>query len=104
VSFPQQTPRQFNRGNIEAITPRQMGCYGLFKWQPTVSPTGGSWICVYIGKGDIRQRLLDHLNGDNPCITKNRPTHWFDMVTSNMDAVEKALIIEYRPICNQRVG
>jgi hypothetical protein len=98
MPFPQQRPRLFTRVNLEAITPRQYGCYGLFK------VVNGALVCVYIGKGDIRQRLLDHLNGDNPCVTRNRPTHWMDVVTNNMDVVEKQLIFEHRPICNERVG
>jgi hypothetical protein len=95
MPFPNQTARAFTRVNIEALTPGQMGCYGLFINQ-------GEW--VYVGKGDIRQRLLAHLNGDNPCVTKNRPTHWVDMVTNNMDQMEKALILELKPTCNKKVG
>lgn len=72
-----------------------MGVYGL-----SINQDG--W--VYVGKGDIRQRLLDHLNGDNPCITRNGPTHWVDWVTGNMDAIEKALILELKPSCNKKVG
>jgi hypothetical protein len=72
-----------------------MGVYGLF-----VSQRG--W--VYVSKEDIRRRLLDHLNGGNPCITRNNPTHWVDVVTDNMDAVERALILELNPSCNQKVG
>ncbi len=95
MGFPNQTPRAFSRANVEAITPGQFGCYGLFI-------NGGGW--VYVGKGDIRKRLLDHLNSDNPCITRNRPTHWVDIVTSSMDAPEKALILELQPSCNKKVG
>lgn len=95
MPFPKQTARTFTRTNIEAITPGQMGCYGLFINQ-------GAW--VYIGKGDIRKRLLEHLNGDNPCITRNGPTHYVDAVTNNMDETEKALILEFNPTCNKKVG
>lgn len=95
MPFPNQTARAFTRANVEAITPGQMGCYGLFVNQ-------GGW--VYVGKGDIRTRLLAHLDGDNPCITKNKPTHWMDMVTNNMDQMEKALILELNPTCNKKVG
>jgi len=97
MPFPQQTPRTFIKENIEAINPGQIGVYGLFK--------EGSW--VYVGKGDIRERLLDHLNGDNPCITWARPTHWFDEVT-NVDPSlrEKQLILELSPrlLCNEKLG
>lgn len=95
MPFPQQTPRTFDRQNIEAIKPNQMGCYGLFV-------NGGGWI--YVGKGDIRARLLAHYNGDNPCITRLLPTHFVDVVTSDYDNLEKALIIELKPVCNQKVG
>ena len=79
---------------MEALTPGQRGCYGLFRQ--------GQWI--YVGKGDIRQRLLDHLNGDNVCITRENPPQWVDAVTSDADAMEKRLILELRPSCNRRVG
>jgi hypothetical protein len=95
VGFQNQTPRAFTKTNVEAITPGQFGCYGLFINQ-------GGW--VYVGKGDIRKRLLDHLNGDNPCITKNSPTHFVSVVTNDMDNAEKALILELTPSCNKKVG
>jgi len=55
MPFPQQNPRIYNKANVEALNKNQMGCYGLLK----------NGVCIYVGKGDIRQRLLDHLNGDN---------------------------------------
>lgn len=61
MPFPQQNPLAFTRANIENLNPNQLGCYGLY--------IQGEWI--YIGRGDIRQRLLDHLNGDNDLITLN---------------------------------
>ena len=94
MPFPPQTPGDFNRDSIIALGQGQYGGYGLFR--------GNQWI--YVGKGDIRQRLLDHLNGDNPCITRTSPTHWVDMVTSDADSQEKELIRGLTPSCNQRVG
>jgi len=95
MPFIQQTPRWFNRQNIEALLPSQNGVYGLFKQ--------GQWI--YIGKGDIRSRLLAHLNGDNPCVTKVLPTHWVDEIVSGDPSIrEKQLILELNPICNQKIG
>lgn len=94
MPFPNQTPRSYTRANVEAINPGQHGCYGLFR--------GQMWI--YVGKGDIRRRLLDHLNGDNACITIHGPTHWVDWVTANMDAEERRLIVELNPTCNKKVG
>ena len=94
MGFPKQTTRAFTKANVETITEGQMGCYGLYK--------PGQWI--YVGKGDIRTRLLAHLNNDNPCITKASPTHWVDEVTANYDAREKELIIECNPACNKKIG
>lgn len=84
----------FTRAGIEWLAPGQYGCYGLFR--------EGVW--VYIGKGDIRARLLDHLNGDNACITRQGPTHWVGVVTVDLDEEEKRLIRAHRPTCNLRVG
>jgi hypothetical protein len=94
MPFQKQEPRFFNGPNVEALKPNQFGVYGLFR--------KGQW--VYVGKGDVRQRLLDHLNGDNSCITRERPTQWVDEVTTDMDERERQLILELKPICNQRLG
>jgi len=96
MAFIQQVPRLFTRANIEAIGPGQTGVYGIFnqfRW-------------IYVGKGDIRQRLLAHFNGDKPAILQAGPTHWVDEVLSDpaMSAREQALIIECNPLCNQRIG
>ncbi|MCC6962538.1 MAG: GIY-YIG nuclease family protein [candidate division Zixibacteria bacterium] len=95
MPFLQQQPGLFARANIEALNSNQIGVYGLFRQ--------GVW--VYVGKGDIRQRLLDHLNGDNPCITRENPTHWVAEVTSGDPSIrERELITELQPVCNKRVG
>jgi hypothetical protein len=94
MPFPNQTSRTFTRADVESLNKGQNGCYGLFKQ--------GVW--VYVGKGDIRQRLLDHLNGDNPCITRQAPTHYVTVLTQNMDQMEKTLILELDPVCNKKIG
>jgi len=95
MPFVQQTPQAFTRRHVEALHPNQVGVYGLF--------VAGSW--VYIGKGDIRQRLLDHLNGDNPCIIRLQPTHWVaEVIAGDPSARERQLIAELQPPCNHRVG
>jgi hypothetical protein len=77
------------------LKPNLNGVYGLFKQ--------GTW--VYVGKGDIRQRLLDHLNGDNPCITRQAPTDWVaEVIQGDPTNREKQLISELNPVCNQKVG
>ena len=94
MPFPQQTPRAFTRTNIESVNPGQIGVYGIF----TLAG------CVYIGRGDIRERLLAHLNGDNVLIAQQRPTHWLSVVTANHVKREKELIVEFQPMCNKKVG
>ena len=95
MPFPEQDPQEFTRQNIEKMKLNQSGVYGLYRTN--------YWI--YIGKGDIRQRLLDHFNGDNPCISKEQPTHWVAaIIGGDPSAREKQLITEFQPLCNQRVG
>ena len=71
-----------------------MGCYGIFN-------ANG---CLFVGRGAIRQRLLDHLNGDRPRILENVPTYYLAEVTGHMDDREKELVAELHPTCNQAPG
>ncbi len=92
MPFPKQTPRAYTKANVEALKKDQIGVYGLFK---------GVW--MYVGKGDIRQCLLDNLNGDNSCITKQAPTSWVAVVTKgDPSEPEKELIAELNPVCNKK--
>jgi len=86
----------YTRQNVEALNPNQFGVYGIF----------GQNRWIYVGKGDIRKRLLDHLNGDNSTILAAGPTHWVGEVCADsvMSSREKQLILELQPICNQKVG
>ena len=95
MPFPQQQSRTFTRLGIEWLAPNQRGCYGIFR--------AGAWI--YVGKtGDLRARLLEHLAGDNPRITRELPTHYVAMTTANDVWHEKQLIIELDPVANRQVG
>jgi hypothetical protein len=94
MAFPTQTPRAFTRASIEQLNPSQNGVYGIFRQD--------AWI--YVGRGDIRDRLLSHVAGNNPAITAQKPTHFVTMVTTNDVAVERQLIIELGPLANQKVG
>jgi len=95
MPFIQQEPRPFTRHDVESLNPNQLGVYGLFKRD----------VWIYVGKGDIRKRLLEHLNGDNFCITREQPTYWVgEVISGDPSAREKELIDELRPLCNQRVG
>ncbi len=95
MGFINQVPGLFTRSAIDSLDSDQIGVYGIFR--------SNQWI--YVGKGDIRKRLLDHLLGDNPLILKNNPTHWVAEVLSQDPSLrEKQLIMELDPCCNQRVG
>ncbi len=96
MAFVQQTSRSFTRQDIESLSQNQCGVYGIFR--------AGQWI--YVGKGDIRTRMLAHLNGDKPAILNQLPTHWVaELCTDpNMSVRERALILECNPLCNERVG
>jgi hypothetical protein len=94
VPFNPNWNKPFTLAEIESLNQNQMGCYGIFKQ--------GEWI--YVGQGDIRQRLLDHLNGDNACISRNQPTHFTAIVTSDYINEEKRLIAAHTPSCNRRIG
>jgi hypothetical protein len=96
MPFTQQTSKEFTREIVLALDPEKNGVYGLFR--------RGVW--VYIGQGNIRERLLAHLGGDNPCIVSQKPTHWVkEFLEGNASmAREKELILEFNPICNRQVG
>ena len=96
MPFPQQESRPYTREGIEWLGPNQNGVYGIFN--------ATTW--VYIGRGDLRNRLLAHFNGTGgvPCIPRNNPTHYVTEVTSDDILREKQLIAEFNPICNQKVG
>ena len=84
--------RPYTRGNILKLTPKQNGIYGIFR--------GGK--AVYIGSGDIRERVLAHIDGDNDCITKNSPDQWTAfLLSADPTRREGELIREYSPICNK---
>ena len=101
MPFPTQTPRTFTRENIKNIKGNPSGCYGLMRPAQTRHRPA---VWIYVGKGDIKERLIDHLGGDNACITQHAPTHWLDVVADDYNELEKQLIREYDPICNRRIG
>jgi len=84
--------RQYTKEGILNLDPNQNGIYGIFREN----------IAIYVGSGDIRSRLLDHWNGDNPCITQHEPNLWAAEVTKGeLTPREGELIREYEPICNK---
>ncbi len=94
MPFPQQETRGFAKAGIEWLAPNQIGVYGIFR--------ADAWI--YVGRGDLRARLLDHFGGDNPDITKENPTGYVTELTNNAEVREKQLILELKPIANKKVG
>jgi hypothetical protein len=88
MPFPPQKPQPFDRACVEAVRSGMVGCYGLFQKD--------RW--VYIGKGDIRQRLLGHLDDDGPWALAHRPTHWVAVETADYDAVERELVLACDPV------
>ena len=94
MPFANNVVKDFDRLSIESINPNQIGVYGIYR--------DGRWI--YVGRGDIRARMLDHLNGDILCIQRERATKWVFEVTNNSEARERELILEMEPACNQRAG
>ena len=99
MPFDQRIPTPFTSTNVQALKPGQKGVYGLLK--------EGVW--VYVGSGDIRGRLLDHIKGDNRCIVREAPTHFVCMPTADYAGHERVearrryaekLIRELRPVCN----
>ena len=91
MAFAQQYPRPFTRAGIGELNLDHYGVYGI--------SVGDAWI--YVGKGNICERLLAHLNGDNDCILQHGPTHYVCEVTAtaNADSRERELIVELMPIC-----
>jgi hypothetical protein len=96
--FPPQSPQPFTQASVESITPGQIGCYGVFRYALSGIE------CLYVGKGVIRERLLEHLSGENSCIIMSGPTHWMAAITPDCDELEKQLILELAPKCNRRVA
>ncbi len=91
MAFTQQYPRPFTQAGIGELRIGQYGVYGI--------SAGSTWI--YVGKGNIRERLLAHLKGDNACIRAQRPTHYVCEVTStaNAESRQRELTVELSPIC-----
>ncbi len=99
MPFPTQDPRPYTKEGAQSITVGQTGVYGLIQVQED------AWAWIYIGRAeDIRERLLEHLNEDDPCLGTYPPTHFVAAITQDHVNLEKELTVEYDPECNKRVG
>jgi hypothetical protein len=90
MRFPPMTPMPFRRDEVEAIDGGQWGIYGLLR--------GETWI--FIGSGEIRGRLLAHLEGEPASVTRERPDRWVAVATPRAEEWTPKLIETYRPLCN----
>jgi hypothetical protein len=84
----------FTQQAILALSASLRGVYGLWR--------ENTW--VYVGRGTIHDRLLAHLNGDNPCITQAGPTNFAYTQTNDAEAEKGRLILLLTPSCNKKVG
>ncbi len=93
--MPFSTPmRPYTKEDILNIKPDQRGVYGIFKGNTA----------IYVGSGDLRERMLAHVDGDNSCITESLPDEWTaGVVSGDPTVLEGQLIREYDPACNQVV-
>ncbi len=92
----QAEKRPYNRKDVMAFPGFKPGVYAIFK-DSTVLFVGNS--------GDIKARMLRHVNGDNPNLTANEPNFWTAEVMAgagqtNIEARQKALIDEFKPVFN----
>lgn len=93
MPFPNQTPVPFTPAGIQQLASGFSGCYGIFG--------NGQWL--YVGRSNnLRERLLVHLT--DPVFTQYGATHVVTLLNPSPEALEKALILELRPLLNQKVG
>jgi hypothetical protein len=81
----------FTRETIERLDPKVTGVYGLFRGD----------VCIYVGSGNLRTRLLAHLNGDLPGSTAAPPDKVTVEVTAQYVERERALVERLKPIANK---
>ena len=82
----------FQRESILRNAPESSGVYGLF-----------SAFWIYIGAAEnIRERILKHLDGDDPCIVRYRPSGFaFELAAPrNRHHRRMYLMKELQPLCN----
>lgn len=95
VSWLSGSKYAFSEENVDR-SPDDDGVYGLVKGEAETK--------IYVGSGNIRDRLQSHFRGENPCIKREEPTHYYREVRSDYKEREKELIEAYDPVCNRKVG
>jgi hypothetical protein len=96
VIGPNQPGFSFNEITIRTNAPTQSGVYALYhdRW-------------VYVGESEnIRKRLLEHLRGDTPSVSRHAPTGFtFELApASTRVARQDQLILQLAPLANQKLG
>jgi hypothetical protein len=82
---------RFERGSVLLNAPESSGVYGLF-----------SALWIYIGEAEnLRARLLEHLDGDNPCIDHYQPSSFaFEFVSpTQRRRRHEELVTKLHPLC-----
>jgi hypothetical protein len=82
----------FQRESILRNAPDSSGVYGLF-----------SAFWIYIGAAEnIRARILKHLEGDDPCIVRYRPSGFAFELASPRDRHRRRMYLmkDLQPLCN----
>lgn len=91
MRFPRQPYNVLNHPTI-ATAPDEEGLYGLFRLQPD-----GRYRCMFVGFGNIRRRLRQHIDGVPPEILAENPTFWVTARTSAVEETHARLVEEYDP-------
>jgi excinuclease UvrABC nuclease subunit len=94
---PKQGGFPFTEPSIRASAPNSSGVYAIFNQT--------EWI--YIGESnDVQRKLLEHLRETGSCINQHSPTGFvIESLGAGVRVVHQdALILEYRPLCNARLG
>ena len=82
----------FQRESILRNAPESSGVYGLF-----------SAFWIYVGAAEnIRARILKHLEGDDPCIVRYRPSGFAFELVAPRDRYHRRMHLakELQPLCN----
>jgi hypothetical protein len=113
----QHFPKKVGKGNRDIASikePFADNRYGQYRWtheSVVVNAPDGSGIYgiyntfwIYVGEADdMRSRLLQHLAGDNQCISFQQPTGFaFELVPVKERAARlKEILTDLEPVCNR---
>jgi excinuclease UvrABC nuclease subunit len=86
-------PYPWSRDSIVENVPRRSGVYGLY-----------SALWIYIGEADdLRERFMEHFNGDSRCTRRYVPTYFvFELIDNRTGRASRyrELVRQHGPICN----